>query len=219
MPSKKKCLPPSSNLLGLATLWMSALTTEAGGAGQGAWGTSHAAGMRTTRRQHDTRFDDPVAELVRDFFYAPPRPYSLGGPEPSSIWQESSRKKEDPIPHFDVSEDENGTVHLTMEVPGLSARDVNIELENDHVIRVSGVRTRRKNGYISQTKFDESVRLNSNVDVENLNVSLSSGILTIRVPKKPTKIKKLTVHSEERGILDPPPKSEKGGVPGGSDII
>ena len=117
-------------------------------------------------------------------------------------------------PQFEISEGEDGTLHLTMEVPGVSARDVNIELENDQVLRNSGIRTRRKNGYTSQTEFEESIRLSSNVDIDNLKVSIISGILSISIPRKPTKIKKLPVISDEKSILDPPEKNHND-----SDII
>lgn len=129
---------------------------------------------------------------------------------PNSLMRQQSvgESKMGPNPHFEVSEKEDGTVELVMEVPGLSARDLDIELENDKVLHVSGVRTKHHNGFVSQIEFDEKIRLKDRVDIDNLKVNLSSGLLTITVPQKPTKIKKLPISSDEHcGILDPSKKS------------
>lgn len=209
MPSKKsskKGLASSSNLVGLATLWMSALSTDAHS--RGVWGTSHGMMRRHHQYHHDG--ESPVAELVRDFLYTPTFPNSIMRQQGSYFETSTSEAK----PQFEISEGEDGTLHLTMEVPGVSARDVNIELENDQVLRVSGIRTRRKNGYTSQTEFEESIRLSSNVDIDNLKVSINSGLLSITIPRKPTKIKKLPVLSDEKSILDPLEKNHND-----SDII
>ena len=187
----------SSNLVALATLWASAVSgTDAH------WGSRRSAMVR----RGSYVVEDPVAELVRDFFYVPAYPNSLMRPEGPFV---DERSKVPSQPHFDVSEDEDGTVHLTMEVPGLSARDLNIEVENDHILRVNGIRTRRKNGHISETKFDHSIRLKDTVDPDRMEANLSSGILTITVPQKPTKIKKLPLSTDDKSILDSPGKEDQ----------
>lgn len=192
----------SSNVLTLATLWMSAVS----GADAHGWGSRPSSTMvRRCRRASHHSCNDPVAELVRDFFYLPAYPNSLTRPQSPFSDDGSSVPSQT---QFEVSEGADGTVLLTMEVPGLSARDLNVELENDHVLRVHGVRTRRKNGRISETKFDHSLRLKDTVDPDRMEANLSSGILTITVPQKPTKIKKLPLSSDERSILDGPPKED-----------
>ena len=182
-------------LVALATLWLSNSIAEAGG---GAWGTSTGCSRRSP-----FCYESPIAELVRDVFHVPTYPNSLMRSQHG--FGESAAKE--PDPHFEVSERPDGTVELVMEVPGLSARDLDIELENDQVLHVRGNRTKHKNGFVSQTQFEEKIRLKDRMDIDNLKVNLSAGLLTITVPQKPTKLKKLPISSDEHGgILDSPKK-------------
>lgn len=144
--------------------------------------------------------------LVKDFVSMPTYSSSLMRPkrqEGHASFGQEDKDDDTSTPVFDVLEDKQGMVHLVMDVPGVSARDLNIELENDHVLRVSGTRTRYKNGYTSRTEFAQSIRLKDTVDVKNLNVNLSSGVLTITAPQKRTKIKKLPISCDDPpDILD-----------------
>jgi HSP20 family molecular chaperone IbpA len=142
---------------------------------------------------------DSVTEHVRDLFYLPAYPNSFTRPQGPFVDDRGAVQ-----PHFEVSEGEDGTLHLTMEVPGISSRDLNVELENDHVLRIHGVRIRHRNGRISESKFEHSIRLKDTVDPERMEANLSSGVLTITVPQKPTKIRKLPLSTDERSILDTP---------------
>lgn len=205
-------------LVALATLWLNNSLAEAAGGGRGPWGSSILTdgyhrrgygGLNHNRVVHEN-YDGPVAELVRDLFYAPAYSNSLMRQQQGSVFVGNDDESGDSSPRLDISEHKDGTTEILMEVPGLSARDLNIELENDHILRVEGIRTKRKDGYVSETIFSKQIRLKDTMDVDNLKANLSSGLLTITLPRKPTKIKKFPILTDEpRSILDPVNENSK----------
>jgi HSP20 family protein len=100
--------------------------------------------------------------------------------------------------------DTNDDYVVKLEVPGLSKKDVKIEVEND-TLSVSGER-KRDNGVKKDElkwaeshsgKFYRAFRLPKNIDSKKINASMKDGILELRVPKpeviKPKHIP-ITVH-------------------------
>ncbi len=95
-----------------------------------------------------------------------------------------------------VSEDE---VLVHMDVPGLSADDVEVELEND-VLTVRGDRAYpyatesngADGGYAWQLvergfgKFERVLRVPTGLDPDAIEASLEDGVLTLRIPKPET---------------------------------
>lgn len=80
---------------------------------------------------------------------------------------------------------------LTAEVPGLTEKDIQIQVEND-VLTLSGERKvtvpegytahRRERGSIS---FTRSFNLPVKVDVDKINATLKDGVLTLEMAKMP----------------------------------
>ena len=91
-------------------------------------------------------------------------------------------------PQYEV-EETNDSFQIYMEVPGVSAHDLSVELMNDGTtLRVYGTkqqsRTSPTSTYRSSSRFDQMFSLDTNtVNVSNLSVSLQDGILTITLPK------------------------------------
>src|SRR5437764_1504021 len=102
------------------------------------------------------------------------------------------------IPAMDLVETNDDFV-LRADLPGLSERDVNIELE-DNVLTISGERKaehgERKEGYYrverSSGAFSRSLTLPEGVDPEGVRASFDRGVLEVRIPKpeqrKPRKV-------------------------------
>jgi HSP20 family protein len=88
---------------------------------------------------------------------------------------------------------------LRADLPGLSEKDVNIELE-DNVLTLSGERKaeheERKEGYYRVERasgtFSRSLTLPEGVDPEAVKASFDRGVLEVRIPKpeqrKPRKV-------------------------------
>jgi HSP20 family molecular chaperone IbpA len=106
---------------------------------------------------------------------------------------------------FEVKE-ENGKFHMTLDLPGVKASDVKVEMEGggcgcsgdcgckncqcsscrcqgSATLHIHGVRKTTKDDTISETKFDRRFTVGSNVDVENLTASLYNGVLVLEAPK------------------------------------
>jgi HSP20 family protein len=102
------------------------------------------------------------------------------------------------IPQMDLVETEDDFV-LRVDLPGLTEKDVNIELESN-VLTVSGERKaeheERKEGYYrverASGRFQRSLTLPDGVDPDSVRASFDRGVLEVRVPKpeqrKPRKV-------------------------------
>lgn len=203
--SSKKGSGGTSPLIALATLWMSGVAADAGGSAANAmpWGTSHATALAGLRRHS---YEDPINDvlMVKNSYSVPLYPNSL------LRQQESSKNAQQYEYNFDVSESKDN-LELTMKVPGSSARDISIELEDDKVLHIRGYRyqhdKKKHGGYTSETKFDKTYEFkdsNKNeLDLDKLHVHLSKGILTVTVPKKPKQRKQFPIlsHDDPPGIL------------------
>jgi HSP20 family protein len=112
-------------------------------------------------------------------------------------------------PPADLVEDEEGiTVHL--DVPGVRAEDLEIELEND-VLVVRGARPFPYRGegaegaVVRRTergfgRFERSLRVAQGLDPNAVQASLHDGVLTLRIPK-PEQLKphRIEVKAEDSG--------------------
>jgi HSP20 family protein len=124
--------------------------------------------------------------LFNTFFDAPAAPNSTQGM--SRRW----------IPAMDLAETEDSFV-LRADLPGLSEKDVNIELE-DNVLTISGERKseheERKDGYYrverASGSFSRSLTLPEGVDPEKISANFDRGVLEVQIPKpeqrKPRKV-------------------------------
>ncbi len=102
------------------------------------------------------------------------------------------------IPAMDLVETE-GSFVLRADLPGLTEKDVNVELE-DNTLTISGERRaaheERKEGYYRVERasgtFSRSLTLPEGVDPEAVRASFEHGVLEVRIPKpearKPRKV-------------------------------
>ena len=116
------------------------------------------------------------------------------------------------VPPADVLVDENG-VQVFMDVPGLRAEDIEIELQDD-VLTVrgerpwpygegdgDGVRRRIERGF---GRFERSLRAPEGLSPDQVEASLSNGVLAIRIPKpEAPKPHRIEVSASEAGEPQP----------------
>ena len=101
------------------------------------------------------------------------------------------------LPRTNIEETDSAYV-LTMEMPGLSRKDVEVSLEADTLI-IKGDRVvektekddgveKPKKGFlrreIQSTKFERSFSLGNEVDQENIKAKMEDGILTVTLARK-----------------------------------
>jgi HSP20 family protein len=121
---------------------------------------------------------DPFADIARvhDRFFGPATTERTG-----YQWR----------PSVDVFEDEAG-VHLNVDVPGVKAEDLKIEVEKN-VLTVRGERKLehedKKEGYHRVERyfgtFSRSFALGDEVSSEDVDAKYENGVLRINLPKRP----------------------------------
>lgn len=127
------------------------------------------------------------------------------------------------VPAMDLVERDDHYV-LRADLPGLSEKDVNVELESN-VLTISGERTnefkREKDGYRrierAYGSFSRSLTLPEGVNVEAVEAHFDNGVLEVRIPKpeqiKPRKVT-ISVGSDARDeIVEGTADTSEGAAP------
>lgn len=101
-------------------------------------------------------------------------------------------------PGYEINESD-GKYQIAVDVPGVKASDVKVNLENDgKVLHISGGRKVEKDDAVTETKFEKRFTIGDNVDTDKLAANLADGVLVLTAPKlekkeKPTKQIPITV--------------------------
>jgi HSP20 family molecular chaperone IbpA len=101
------------------------------------------------------------------------------------------------VPKSDVSIDDN-KVHVTLDVPGVKLSNINVNLENDKLLHITGHRdTKGEDGSTSELKFDKRYNFGEDlIDTSKIVANLSDGVLRVSLDKLPSAkstIKKIDV--------------------------
>lgn len=136
---------------------------------------------------------------------------SLWNEDPWSLFREFDRLHETQNfwPATDI-EETNGHFVLSVDLPGLSEKDIQVQVENN-VLTISGERNRERNTEgsagrryeRSYGKFHRSFSLPENVDSEAIEANFENGELNLLIPKsEPAKAKQIKVGSGKPNFLD-----------------
>jgi HSP20 family molecular chaperone IbpA len=132
-----------------------------------------------------------LSEFVEEMFRAPIY---------LNMQEQANRLARTNVPRYSVTEDsESGITELAMELPGVLAKDLTVELEDERLLRIKGVRRYRvgKGGsQVEESHFDQAFQMNEGVDPERLTVTLSAGILRVQVPKKEKVVKQIPISTD-----------------------
>lgn len=93
-------------------------------------------------------------------------------------------------PEIELTERDNAYV-LRVDLPGVREQDVDVRVDDDHVLTISGERrreeSRRERGYEyterSYGSFTRSVELPRGADVSKIDADFRNGVLEIHIPK------------------------------------
>lgn len=93
-------------------------------------------------------------------------------------------------PNHETSEDD-ASYRLTMDVPGVKAKDLQVVVEDGEFLRIHGRRKVKdeQNGVSSFTHLEKSLRIGRDVDFDKMTANLSDGVLTVIAPKLETVVK------------------------------
>lgn len=132
-------------------------------------------------------------------------------------WTGGSGEMQNFAPAVDIYEDE-GTITVQAQVPGVKAEDVHIDVENN-VLTISGERKLeredKREGYhrieSSYGSFTRSFVLPEAADTEQVEANLSDGVLSVRIPKRPEAApKRIEVKAKEGKGEVPKIETQKG---------
>jgi HSP20 family protein len=121
------------------------------------------------------QLQDRMSNLIQNFF-ADPFPALTAAAAP--VW----------VPPVDIEETGDSYI-LEMDLPGVRAEDISVELRDSNELRVSGQYSEReRTGTLRrQTRrtgqFEYDVTLPSEVDLEEIDATLQDGVLTVRLGK------------------------------------
>lgn len=135
-------------------------------------------------RPHNTQVDALFDRLTRDMW---PSFERIFGGEPEAD-MESVR-----LPRTNIEETKDAYV-FSMEMPGLTKKDVEVTVEGD-VLTVRGEKTvKREEGTelvrseIRSAKFERHFNLGGAVDPDNVRARMQDGVLEVTLPKKAEKV-------------------------------
>lgn len=72
---------------------------------------------------------------------------------------------------------------ISMEVRGVEVNDISVDID-DYTLVISGYRRHSgERGFVVNSRFSQSFRLEDDIDVDGIVATLASGILTVAVPR------------------------------------
>ena len=90
-------------------------------------------------------------------------------------------------PKCDISSDDK-KVHVMLDVPGVKLSNINVNLENDKLLHITGHRkTKGEDGSTSELKFDKRYNFGEDlIDTSKIVANLSDGVLRVSLDKLPS---------------------------------
>jgi HSP20 family protein len=86
-------------------------------------------------------------------------------------------------PRYEIT-DNDSVFQVAVDVPGVSAKDLSITLEDDgHLLSIKGVRQSKTDSYSFSTRFSQSFSVDPSVDVDKFTAKLENGVLIVAAPK------------------------------------
>lgn len=81
--------------------------------------------------------------------------------------------------------DDDKHFQVSLDVPGMTTKDIEVEVNDDDVLTMKGSRNTDHSSY----NFRQSFSLGATVVADQVTASLKDGVLTITAPKDPSKVK------------------------------
>jgi HSP20 family molecular chaperone IbpA len=107
-------------------------------------------------------------------------------------------------------------VELSLDVPGIKASDLKVNIENQ-VLTISGNRTVTRENLTSNWRFSRQFALEATVDTSNLTANLVDGVLTVSAPKTAKKTS-IDIPVTEKALSDQEAEPIIAAEHGGGDL-
>jgi HSP20 family protein len=136
-------------------------------------------------KQESPRMLSPFSEMERMMEDFMKRPFSMF----PMMWPWGGKVGEGLSPAIDVFEEDN-TVVVKTELPGMKKEDINVEL-SDGILKITGEKkheekVEKKNYYRSERSsgyFERRISLPAEAQIDKAKASFKDGLLEIKVPK------------------------------------
>jgi HSP20 family protein len=106
-------------------------------------------------------------------------------------------------PPVDIEETDDAWI-IEAELPGVSRKDINVEVRDDELAIVGEIKERERKGILrrrtrSVGRYEFRVTLPGPISADELSANLSDGVLTVRVPKPElARARRIDVQTGER---------------------
>jgi len=135
---------------------------------------------------------NPAIEIIEDFLH-------VGMNSLARQQRESVAVAKRKAPRYSVEDHGENGLELTIEVNTLKARDIDLEISQKdgvNIIGVSGSSGIRGRDSVVSSEFSESFEINDDsINIDGVTASVSSGILSISLPRKIRKRRKRVIPS------------------------
>jgi HSP20 family protein len=99
-------------------------------------------------------------------------------------WMDDMRRKSY-FPSTSITKTEDNKHILSMEIPGMTMDEVNVEVNDDKVLHISGEKKTKDAGEMKEMKFDQKFAFGDTVDTKNIIANLKDGVLRVTLPQIP----------------------------------
>eukprot|EP01083_Nonionella_stella_P085406 236844_1 len=89
------------------------------------------------------------------------------------------------FPSTSITKTEDNKHILSMEIPGMTMDEVNVEVNDDKVLHISGEKKTEDAGETKEMKFDQKFAFGDTVDTKNIIANLKDGVLRVTLPQIP----------------------------------
>lgn len=77
----------------------------------------------------------------------------------------------------------DSNVELSIDIPGVKASDINIQLEDNRVLNLSGEREFKKGDSTTKSKFEKRYMVGENIKADSIKAEMDNGVLKISAEK------------------------------------
>lgn len=101
-----------------------------------------------------------------------------------------------PVWGMEYSKKEDGSLAVSIDVPGVTEENINVEISADNILTVKGERKTANSSY----SVHKSLSIPEGYDADNIRAELKNGVLTLTLASKPTpqkEVKKIAITSSK----------------------